>query len=71
MINLSKIIIYSGQITLSFINLLLIFDEKMSKKIKFDYEQIIFDREKSKKLNLLNVFESISTIELNVLNDLA
>ena len=43
----------------------------MSKKIKFDYEQIIFDREKSKKLNLLNVFESISTIELNVLNDLA
>ena len=43
----------------------------MSKKIKFDYEQIIFDREKSKKLYLSNVFESISTIELNVLNDLA
>ena len=43
----------------------------MSKKIKFDHEQIIFDREKSEKVYLSNVFESISTIEIYELNDLA
>ena len=43
----------------------------MSKKIKFDYEKSIFDRDESEKVYLYNVFKSISIIELNVLNDLA